>query len=203
MSKSINSKQQRVLNAARKLLARNGFHGMSMKLLVQESGVAAGTIYLHFKDKQDILRQVHALVLSEIALAISEGYDPSLPLFDQYQALWRNLWNYFLTHRNTLMVKSQFDHLPNAAIKEDKEAAKSSFNAIVDFFETGRRSGILKDMPDEVLGDLSFEPCAALARRQLLGVVAIDENLLDRCILASWHAIACFPDSEKLKESAK
>ena len=190
MTEKGKTKQQCVVDAARRLLATEGLHGLSIKLLVKESGVAAGTIYLHFKDKQDIVRQVHASVLNEVAHAMSQNHDVKQPLFQQYQTLWRNLWVYFQKHPNTLLVKAQFDNLPDFALRQVMHEAKKSFLAIFEMFETGRQSGEIINLPDDVLGSLSFETCATLARRQVLGMIEMNEEMLQQCILASWQAIA-------------
>lgn len=185
-----NEKQKRVVDAARRLLATEGLHGLSIKLLVKESGVAAGTLYLHFKDKEDIVRQVHATILYEVAQAVSLNHDSEQPLFMQFQNLWRNLWAYFQEHPNTLMVKAQFDHLPKGAIKQDFEEAKTAFKVITQLFNDGKRSGQFKDMPEEILRALGFETCATLARHQLLGLIEMNDELLEECISASWQAIS-------------
>lgn len=201
MSAIINSKQKQVVDAARRLLATEGLHGMSIKLLVKESGVAAGTIYLHFEDKQDIVRQVYASVLHEVGQAISRNHDDEKPLFEQYQSLWRKLWTYFQQHPNTLMVKAQFDHLPKGALKQDLQDVRVSFQVISRLFSKGRASGQIRDLPDEVLGALSFETCATLARQQLLGLLEFNDDMLDSCILASWQAIVTLSDNSSKTEN--
>jgi TetR/AcrR family transcriptional repressor of multidrug resistance operon len=183
------TKQQCVVDAARRLLAAEGLHGLSIKLLVKESGVAAGTIYLHFKDKQDIVRQVHASVIQEVAHAMSQNHDAAQPLFMQYRTLWLNLWAYFQKRPNTLLVKAQFDNLPDVSLRQILQEAKSSFKEIYQMFETGRQTGELKNLPDDVLGSLSFETCATLARRQVLGIIEMNHEMLEQCISASWQAI--------------
>src|SRR5690554_5892579 len=145
----INSKQQQVVDAARRLLATEGLHGMSIKLLVKESGVAAGTIYLHFEDKQDIVRHVHASVLHEVGEAISHNHDADRPLFHQFRSLWHKLWAYFQKRPNTLMVKAQFDHLPKGVIKQDLQEVRASFQVVSQLFKQGRANGQIRDLPDE------------------------------------------------------
>ena len=190
MPEITNAKQKCVVDAARRLLATEGLHGLSIKLLVKESGVAAGTLYLHFKDKEDIVRKVHATILHEVAQALSLNHDSERPLFEQFQNLWRNLWTYFQEHPNTLMVKAQFDHLPRGAMKQDLEDAKDDFQVVTQLFEDGKKSGQIKALPDEILRPLGFETCATLARHNLLGLIEMNDEMLEKCISASWQAIA-------------
>ncbi|MCZ8518606.1 MULTISPECIES: TetR/AcrR family transcriptional regulator [Paenibacillus] len=44
-----------ILEAALKVIAEHGFHGSQVSRIAKEAGVADGTIYLYFKNKEDIL----------------------------------------------------------------------------------------------------------------------------------------------------
>lgn len=48
-------KHEQILTAAEKLIAESGFQGLSMHKLAKEAGVAAGTIYRYFSDKEHLL----------------------------------------------------------------------------------------------------------------------------------------------------
>lgn len=49
---------------------------------------------------------------------------------------------------------------------------------------------MIKNLPDDVLASLSFEPYVFLARQQVLGLIDIDQNCLDKIIQGCWDAIA-------------
>lgn len=44
-----------ILNAAEKVIAEHGYHNSQVGRIAKEAGVADGTIYLYFKNKEDIL----------------------------------------------------------------------------------------------------------------------------------------------------
>ncbi len=48
-------KYDRILRAAVKVFAEHGFHGSKVSQIAKEANVADGTIYLYFKNKDDIL----------------------------------------------------------------------------------------------------------------------------------------------------
>ncbi|MCC6160404.1 MAG: TetR/AcrR family transcriptional regulator [Deltaproteobacteria bacterium] len=48
-------KHERILKAAVKIFAKHGFHNSKISQIAKEAGVADGTIYLYFKNKDDIL----------------------------------------------------------------------------------------------------------------------------------------------------
>ena len=52
-----NDKYHRILEAAIKVFAEQGFYQATISAIAREAGVADGTIYLYFKNKDDILIQ--------------------------------------------------------------------------------------------------------------------------------------------------
>lgn len=48
----------RLLASARRLFARHGLHGVTTHDIARGAEVAAGTFYLHFKDKEEVFREI-------------------------------------------------------------------------------------------------------------------------------------------------
>lgn len=55
MSKKRGQKYNQIIDAAVKVIAQNGYHNSQVSKIAKEAGVADGTIYLYFKNKEDIL----------------------------------------------------------------------------------------------------------------------------------------------------
>ena len=76
-----NEKYHRIIEAATKVFAKNGFYQSRIAQIAKEAGVADGTIYIYFENKDDILislfeEQMKA-VLDNMALQISKTDDPA------------------------------------------------------------------------------------------------------------------------------
>lgn len=75
-------KRRRILDAAVAVFAQHGFYNAKVSQIAKEAGVADGTIYLYFKNKEDILIQVFIDAMDEIlrrqeeALATTDAEDP-------------------------------------------------------------------------------------------------------------------------------
>jgi AcrR family transcriptional regulator len=50
--------RQRLVEAAGRLFAERGLHGVTSHDIARAAGVAAGTFYLHFRDKTDLYRHI-------------------------------------------------------------------------------------------------------------------------------------------------
>jgi len=84
MSANPPDKRRRILDAAVSVFAQNGFYNAKVSQIAKEAGVADGTIYLYFKNKEDILIQVFIDAMDEILRRQEEALaaitDPVLKL---------------------------------------------------------------------------------------------------------------------------
>ncbi|QOY33965.1 TetR/AcrR family transcriptional regulator [Anaerobacillus isosaccharinicus] len=55
LAKRRGQKYEQIIEAAVKVIAQNGYHHSQVSKIAKEAGVADGTIYLYFKNKEDIL----------------------------------------------------------------------------------------------------------------------------------------------------
>ncbi len=66
MSPRSKDKRQKILQAATKVFARNGFYHSKVSEIARQADVADGTIYLYFKNKEDILISIFEESMDEI-----------------------------------------------------------------------------------------------------------------------------------------
>ena len=68
-----NEKRRRIIEAAWRLALRNGLRAATMEALAREAGVAKGTLYAHFSDKDAVFDGVVTDLLVELAAAFDLG----------------------------------------------------------------------------------------------------------------------------------
>ncbi|XHR29984.1 MAG: TetR/AcrR family transcriptional regulator [Chthoniobacteraceae bacterium] len=74
-------RRQAILDAAERVIALRGFHGASMDQIAQEAEFAPGTLYLYFKDKNQLYAVLFLRKLTEMVEEIEEaGRSVSDPL---------------------------------------------------------------------------------------------------------------------------
>ncbi|MBW2561066.1 MAG: TetR/AcrR family transcriptional regulator [Deltaproteobacteria bacterium] len=95
-----------ILDAAVGLLTRDGIHGLTMERVATEAGVAKGTLYVYFKNKEEILdATVDASfdpLIRELSALLDDGHAPDrklaefslchLRFFDKHRDLIRVLF---------------------------------------------------------------------------------------------------------------
>lgn len=66
-------KRRRVVEAAWRLVLRHGLRGMTMEALAREAGIAKGTLYAQFADKDAVVAAVIDDMLVELDAAFRQG----------------------------------------------------------------------------------------------------------------------------------
>ena len=182
-------KRQQILSAAEKLIAEVGFQGLSMQKLAKEAGVAAGTIYRYFDDKDHLIDDVRVLVTQRVADAVQEGVDDSDPIKQRYRTMWLNIWNLAGTNLAAIKNRVQYDSLPITNSLNFRELERKMFAQVELLFNEGKEQGLFKPLDNEVLSGLSLAASVSLARKHSLGFYQMDEAALEAAIEASWDAI--------------
>lgn len=81
----------KIANAARELFTEFGYKSVSMDQIAQKSNVAKGTLYLYFKDKDDLFFHLVHEFLNEIKEFVKSIEDKHLSLFDEIHEIVYNL----------------------------------------------------------------------------------------------------------------
>ncbi len=182
-------KREQILIAAEHLIAESGFHGLSMQKLANAAGVAAGTIYRYFSDKEHLLEEVRLNVSQRIAKAVQAGVKEEMPLKERYRTMWLNIWNLASSNLSAISNRAQYDSLPFTNNNSIRELERKMFSQVDRLFDQGKEHGVFKPLHNDVLAGLSFEPSVALARKHALGFYQLSNDELEAAIEASWDAI--------------
>lgn len=78
-TKHADSRRQQLLEASARLFAARGYIGTSIRDIASEVGMLPGSLYYHFKSKEDLLLAVHGQGVSHIFDAVRRALDDCSP----------------------------------------------------------------------------------------------------------------------------
>lgn len=88
-------KYKQIIEAAVKVIAENGYHSAQVSKIAREAGVADGTIYLYFKNKEDILislfKEKMGQFVNRISLSIKDKEQADEKLYSLIDMHFRQL----------------------------------------------------------------------------------------------------------------
>ncbi|SMB79595.1 transcriptional regulator, TetR family [Pasteurella testudinis DSM 23072] len=178
---------QQILLATEKLMAEQGLHTLSMQKIAKAAGISVGTIYIYFKNKDELLSNLAKYLFARVDAQLSINHDPDAPLFDQYRQMWRNFWDFFNQNPHVLKNFYQYDSLPGfSELVKSCHKRQDPWNT---FVKQGQKQRILCNLPNDVLFALSLGSAAKLAFRQAHYDESYADEVLETVIGKTWQSI--------------
>jgi TetR/AcrR family transcriptional regulator, fatty acid metabolism regulator protein len=138
-----------ILDAAQAVIARQGYHHAQISRIAAEAGVAAGTVYLYFKNKPDLLV---SLFRDRLGMLVDQARGSLLEAADPVEKLRRFIWQHLrsLAARHDLAVVTQIEmrQAETDVQREISEIMKGYFQVIDEIIEEGQRTGAFRQTAD-------------------------------------------------------
>lgn len=143
--KTKNDKYQRILEAAVSVFAQSGFHESTISQIAKAAGVADGTIYLYFKNKDDILVHFFNYKTRQVFARFREEVDNARKAVDKLRNLIRRHLEEFQKDRYMAVLYQAETHRINR-LAEDQihEMHKMYLDLIAEIVEQGQVEGAIR-----------------------------------------------------------
>ncbi|MEB2777850.1 TetR/AcrR family transcriptional regulator [Algoriphagus sp. D3-2-R+10] len=146
-------KKKCIILSALDLIQEHGFHASPVSQVAKNAGVAAGTIYTYFENKEALIIGVFEYVTEEIKKYVSERDDTRLVFKDRFYNYWKNLTNFYELNPS---IHGFYDQFLNSPFNSEEMQIKSNvwhdFSHV--FFESGIKQGEIKVLNPIVLSIL-------------------------------------------------
>ena len=183
-------KREEIIEAALELIAEHGFHGAPMAMVAERAGVAAGTIYRYFENKDVLIQESYAFLEEQILDFVMADYPEERPIRERFLHFCTRLVHYFLASPMQFRFLEQFHNSPyGVAHRKDKVFEKKNKSVITEMFEEGQQQQIIKELPLAVLCALTFGPLVDASRDHILQFLVLDEVLIAKITEACWDAV--------------
>jgi TetR/AcrR family fatty acid metabolism transcriptional regulator len=138
-------KYQRILDAAISVFAEQGFFQSTVAQIAKAAGVADGTIYLYFKNKDDILIQFYQYKTRQIFERFREAVNRAATAEEKLRCLIRVHLQEFQKDRNMAIVYQAETH-QNRRLGHEliKEMSKMYRDIISELVELGQEEGTIR-----------------------------------------------------------
>lgn len=138
-------KYSRILEAAVKVFAEQGVHQSTISQIAREAGVADGTIYLYFKNKDDILAQFFADKARQVFDRFREEVDKGDNAVEKLRNLIRRHLDEFQRDRNMAIVYQSETHQMTPTSQEQLRYISKMYQDIVsEIVEQGQVEGYIR-----------------------------------------------------------
>ncbi len=138
-------RKQQIIQAAELVLKKKGLNKLSIAAVAKEANLAQGTLYLYFKNKEEILAQItlqaRNLLLSAFHKAAHSSADPLEQLRNIY---WAN-FDFYIHHKIHYDLLSFYEN--SSGLQETDELLEASQNItalVISVLDRAKNQGVIK-----------------------------------------------------------
>jgi AcrR family transcriptional regulator len=171
------------------LVAQVGLAGLTMPLIAKRSGVAAGTIYLYFEGKEDLIRMLYSEIKTRFGYSIFIGYDPKMTVEKGLHIVWENALRYATEFYAEQVFLQQFNNSPYRKAQETAEYAESLMQPLLELIARGQREATLKADKDQLIPQLFFGFLQQIAAGLQDAPNRLTKKYIDKTFRFFWDAV--------------
>ncbi len=166
------NKEKDIIEASIKVFAESGYHKAKISKIAEVAGVATGSVYVYFEDKEDILLQIFSKIWTKLydeLLAVRNN--SSLSPMDKFDAMIDLIFDVYTENPPLAMVYvNEQSHLQRSAQERFTTFYEKFMNVGEDIIAEGIDNGVFSETLD--VGILRYYVFGAI--RNLLQHWAID-----------------------------
>jgi TetR/AcrR family transcriptional repressor of multidrug resistance operon len=162
------NKEEAIRQRAIEMIVAKGFDGLSMQKLAKEAGVSPATIYIYYKDRDDLIVQLWVGEMKKMVEATLEGFDPSMSFEDGLRVQWTNRAKFCMEDPNGLHFMEQIKYSPYHEVCS-KKMDPQFISVMGEFVHNAIRRKELVKLPLEVYWSVAFAPLYQLVRMHMAG----------------------------------
>lgn len=182
-------KKRAIVETAIRLITHNGFEATPISAIAREAGVAAGTIYIYFPSKQELIKHLYLAVSKSLADFVIKDLSVMLPVKAAIKRVWKNHIEYVLAHPLEYRFLEQFANSPHIDRLTRKQGL-SAVEPVMDQFERAKRERVVRDLPIEMIYVHLFAPINLLMKMYRYNKVKFSDQRINQTFETSWKAIS-------------
>lgn len=147
-----------ILDAAEVVFARHGYHSAHISRIAAEAGVAAGTVYLYFKNKPDLLVSLFRDRLGRLIDQARSGIADGLNARDKLRWFIGSHLRSLAEHKDLAVVTQIEMRQADLSVQQQiSEIMKGYFQVIDEVIDEGQATGLFRtDVPAKQIRNLVF-----------------------------------------------
>jgi len=182
-------KQKAVIDATIKVINEIGFASASISKIAKEAGVSVGTIYIYYKNKEDLVISVYYYVKEEMTAVLFKDINENSSVKQNLKNIWKNTINSGAKIPELITYSEQFSNSPFYDLVDSSKIYELT-KPIIDIVNRGIDENILKQMSFEVFIAFFYVPANFLSNRKMCPGFEITKQNMDDTFILVWNTIS-------------
>jgi TetR/AcrR family transcriptional regulator, repressor of fatR-cypB operon len=137
-------KVEHIFDATLQLVEQTGLAGITMCDISKAAGIATGTLYIYFKNKEELINELFTVCRRESAELYFEDLQSEDGFENAFRKMFMNIIEYKTNNFREAIFMDQCFHSPFVGEKKRKESAKF-MQPYFELIEKGKKLNIIKN----------------------------------------------------------
>ncbi|MGE6356744.1 TetR/AcrR family transcriptional regulator [Flavobacterium sp. NPDC079362] len=156
-------KEKLVIEMAIDQIVRDGFQGFSMNKLAKACSISVGTLYIYYKDKDDLIQKIGAITALKYFTSTVKNFSPEMSFEEGLWKQWENRAAFTMKYPKEVAFFEIIKHSPHSEIILDSIKEFADFRkTMTEFMENGLRNKELVPMTFEAFWSVAYGPLYTL-----------------------------------------
>lgn len=162
------NKERSIRDKALQMIVAQGLNGFSMQKLAKAAGVSPATIYIYFKDKEDLVLQLVKEAGGKMTDSTLKDFSPSMNFSEGLRVQWINRMKYCMKYPDQMHFLEQLRHSPYSDKLNEMMGDKFK-TAMGEFVSNAIKRKELVKVSVEVYWSIAFAPLYNLVKFHMTG----------------------------------
>ncbi len=154
-------KRKAFMDASLTLFVRNGIQGTSTAAIAREAGTAAGTLFLYFPRKQDLIDALVLEISRKQADNVTRSLKDGMNAFEMFSTIWDGVISWFRSHPEAysyVQLVRDTGLISPEVVDQTGQIFSFYFRAI----GKGLSEKTIQDLPPELVGEILYRDIVAV-----------------------------------------
>lgn len=156
----LTEKEINIILAATEVFSEKGFHQATVEAVSKKAGVGKGTIYLYFKDKEDLFGRMISYHFCELGKQVENILATQNPLLEKLKRIMTVNLDTFI-HLGWLFEEKNLEitHRLKKSRDESRQHEEVYYDTLAQLFHQGETEGVLRSFADHRMAASTVVAC--------------------------------------------
>jgi len=184
-------KREKILKSVYALTGKQGLASVNISGISKTAGIATGTLYTYFKNKEELVQLAYAAVEDKMTQEMYRDFDINVPIRQSLKQIYINMLNYRLKNYDETVFIDQYVQSRYIQINFSKQLAEYEIQnkPLYDLLEKGQQEGIIKALDAIILISFFDGAVRSCSTGIIQKLFPLSQQLIDNCFDMVWRGM--------------
>ena len=184
-------KREKILKSVFVLTGKQGLASVTISGISKIAGIATGTLYIYFKNKEEVVQLAYAAVEDKMTQAMYRDFDINVPIKESLKQIYINMLNYRLNNYDETVFIDQYQQSRYIQLNFTKQLLEyeKQNKPLYDLLEKGQQEGIIKAVNAIILISFFDGAVRSCSTGIIQKLFPLSQQLVDDCFDMIWKGM--------------